>query len=68
MPFYIIHYNTFICDNCKEKADFILGKAVEVRKHGWAISKDYRKCYCPKCAPAFKSKGCCGRTQYKRIK
>lgn len=57
MPFYISKVFMFTCDYCGTQSEFILGKIVDVRKNGWAVSKDYRKCYCPKCAPKFRNVG-----------
>ena len=49
---------TFVCDHCKEKSVYDgLSKAADIRKRGWALSKDYKKCYCPKCAPKFRNVG-----------
>lgn len=60
MPFYIKKINVFECDLCGLKAEFILARNSDVRKEGWAISKDYRKCYCPKCKPMVTSVGAFG--------
>ena len=68
MPFYIEKRNVFICDNCGIRAEFILGHNREVRKYGWAISKDYQKCYCPSCRDMFTSVGCYGSPQTWRSK
>ena len=68
VPFYIEKTNVFKCDNCGYEARFKLGNNREVRKHGWAISKDYRKCYCPGCKDLFTSVGCQGRPQWYREK
>ena len=66
MPFHIEKTNVFKCDNCGFTATFKLGNNREVRKHGWAISKDYRSCYCPGCKDLFTSVGCMGTPQYYR--
>ena len=60
MPFYIKKTNVFKCDSCGFTAEFSLSENREVRKHGWAISKDYKKCYCPGCKDMFTSVGCYG--------
>lgn len=60
MPFYIKKTNVFKCDSCGFMAEFSLLENREVRKHGWAISKDYKKCYCPGCKDMFTSVGCLG--------
>lgn len=67
MGFYISKHFNFICDSCGRKESRILGKAVEIRKFGWAVAKDYRKCYCPTCRPMFISRGCCGKIQFNRL-
>ena len=51
----IYHYE---CDHCKKKAHYRdFGQARDIRKYGWALSKDYKKCYCPECAPKFRNVG-----------
>lgn len=57
MPFFIIQYTEYICDQCGYQEKIIVGRAVDARKKGWAISKDYKKCYCPKCAPQRRNVG-----------
>lgn len=48
----------FECDHCKKKVSYMtLSVARDVRKMGWALSKDYKKCYCPTCAPKFRNVG-----------
>lgn len=66
MPFYIEKKNIFICDNCGRKAEFTLANNRNVRKYGWAISKDYRSCYCPNCKDLYTSVGCQGLPTYCR--
>ena len=56
MPFYIVKYVQLICDHCGQREKKV-GYAKDARKDGWAISKDYVKCYCPKCAPMFRNVG-----------
>ena len=58
MPFRIVKYARFMCDQCgkQEEIEFIV-RVNEARKKGWAISKDYKKCYCPKCAPQRRNVG-----------
>ena len=65
MPFYIEKTNVFKCDSCGTEAAFVLGSNREVRKYGWAISKDYRKCYCPSCKELYTNVGCLGVPQRK---
>lgn len=43
---------TYKCDDCG--ADDAFTSYVKARSAGWAISKDYKHCYCPKCAPAHR--------------
>ena len=56
MPFYLVKYVRLICDYCG-RSEEKRGYAKDARKDGWAISKDYQKCYCPKCAPMFRNVG-----------
>lgn len=39
----------YICDDCGRENEFT--SYVKARKAGWAVAKDYSKCYCPTCAP-----------------
>ena len=40
----------YICDDCKQTTKkFTSHKAALAA--GWAVSRDYTKCYCPNCAP-----------------
>ncbi len=39
----------YICDDCGRTAEF--NGYRRARAAGWAISKQYTKCYCPDCAP-----------------
>ncbi len=55
MPFYPIKRYTFIFDDCGVSDYFRSHK--DARRHGWAVSKDYRKCYCPFCAAAHRNTG-----------
>lgn len=66
MPFYIEKLNIFKCDSCGFEAAFVLANNRDVRKRGWAISKDYKRCYCPECKDQFTSVGCLGTPQYYR--
>ena len=40
---------TYICDDCGREDAF--SSYVKARAAGWAVSKDYKACYCPNCAP-----------------
>lgn len=55
MPFFPTQDYFFQCDDCNLIQYIISPK--QARKNGWAISKDYKKCYCPKCAPAHRHTG-----------
>lgn len=66
MGFYIKKVNVFTCDLCGVTAEFILSRNSDVRKEGWAISKDYKKCYCPNCKPKVTSVGAYGGVAYWR--
>ena len=39
----------YICCDCGREDVF--GGYRQARAAGWAISKDYKNCYCPNCAP-----------------
>lgn len=39
---------TYTCDDCPAQAKFTGYK--KARAAGWAVAKDYSKCYCPTCA------------------
>lgn len=48
----------FSCDECGRLEEFSgLSNFREVRLFGWAISKTYKKCYCPNCAPEKRNVG-----------
>ncbi|MDE7181505.1 MAG: hypothetical protein K2O41_00550 [Clostridia bacterium] len=49
----------YTCDDCHETAVFRSYK--KARAAGWAISKDYKNCYCPECAPAHRLGGANGK-------
>lgn len=42
----------YICDDCGKKSVF--ASYVKARKARWAISNDYKRCFCPLCAPAHR--------------
>ncbi len=44
------------CDDCGETAQFSSYKKAR-KKGGWAVNKLYKKCWCPKCAPAHRNGG-----------
>lgn len=47
---------TYKCDDCGAEAEFTSYKlARTVGK--WAVSKDYKNCYCPDCAPDHRKGG-----------
>ena len=39
---------------------------VEARALGWAIAKDHKHCYCPKCAKVHRNTGCYGSADVQR--
>lgn len=46
----------YLCDRCKiVVVHFKSHKAAKAA--GWAISRDYTKCYCPACAPLQRNTG-----------
>ncbi len=40
---------TYCCDDCGRTDGF--SSYIKARAAGWAVAKDYSKCYCPNCAP-----------------
>ncbi len=40
------------CDDCGRENEFT--SYVKARSADWAVSKDYKRCYCPRCAPAHR--------------
>ena len=55
-----IQYYTYQCDNCKNKRKFYNGiqnHNKTARQTGWAVSRNLKNCYCPKCAPIFRNSG-----------
>lgn len=50
MPFHIVKRFYFVCDDCGHGEALNIYTAKKARQFGWSISKDYRKCYCPRCA------------------
>lgn len=42
----------YICDDCGQEARF--SGYQQARRAGWAVSKDYKNCYCPRCAPSHR--------------
>lgn len=56
----------YTCDDCTtEKAVFKSYK--KARAANWAISRDYKSCYCPECAPVHRLGGANGKTNAARI-
>lgn len=45
-----VSYFTLTCDNCRKKTEQVKTHQ-EAREKKWAISRDRKHCYCPKCAP-----------------
>lgn len=46
----------YLCDDCNKK----VGKFKSIKAAiaaGWAVSRDYTKCYCPTCAPFRRNVG-----------
>lgn len=56
MPFRIIKFYKFTCDKCGYTEGLNVKNGKRAREYGWAISKDYRKCYCPACADKMRKK------------
>ncbi len=45
----------YVCDDCGARCEFT--GYVKARRAGWAVSKDYKKCYCTACAPDHRNGG-----------
>lgn len=50
----------YICDDCGAVGEF--SSYIEARAADWAISRDYKTCYCPECAPPHRLGGANGKT------
>ena len=50
----------YICDGCGGNVNRFKSKK-EAKAAGWAISRDYKNCYCPNCAPMQRHVGRGGR-------
>lgn len=51
----------YTCDDCGTQDTF--SSYLKARAASWAISKDYKRCYCPECAPAHRLGGANGKTK-----
>lgn len=61
MPFYIKKNLVLTCEDCGHTETLKnVARTTDARKHGWSISKDYKKCYCPSCGWKHQSVGCRG--------
>ncbi len=45
----------YVCDDCTRMDEF--SSYIKARAAGWAVAKDYSKCYCPSCAPDHRRGG-----------
>ena len=45
----------FICEDCRNSGQF--KSLLAAKTAGWGISRDYRRCYCPDCAPRHRHTG-----------
>lgn len=50
---------TYICDDCRKNVCKFKSHKAAIAA-GWAISRDYTKCYCPDCAPYHRHVGRAG--------
>lgn len=50
----------YTCDDCGIKAVFKSYK--KARAAGWALSGNYKNCYCPECAPPHRLGGANGKS------
>ena len=49
MPFFTKKYISLYCDKCGKHEISDRYNVKNIRKDGWSVSKDYKKCYCPEC-------------------
>ena len=49
----------YLCDDCKKEVQQFKS-LMRARAAGWAISRDRKNCFCPKCAPRHRNVGCYG--------
>ena len=45
----------YICEDCRTIERF--KSILAAKAAGWGISRDYRRCYCPDCAPRHRHTG-----------
>lgn len=50
----------YICDDCGTVGEF--SSYIKARAANWAISRDYKTCFCPECAPPHRLGGANGKT------
>lgn len=50
----------YVCDDCARTGEF--SSYIKARASGWAVAKDYSKCYCPNCAPEHRRGGANGKS------
>lgn len=50
----------YTCDDCGARGEFT--SYVKARAASWAVSRDYKNCYCAECAPAHRLGGANGKT------
>lgn len=57
---------TYTCDDCGACGEF--ASYLKARAANWAISRDYKSCYCPECAPVHRLGGANGKRITRRHK
>ena len=60
------HGYKYTCEECKNI--IYQQNHTNVRKLGWAVAKDYKKCYCPNCAKKRRNVGRKGFQEDKQLK
>lgn len=50
----------YACDDCKNAVGRFKSRKAAI-KAGWAVSRDYLRCYCPNCAPFRRNVGKTGK-------
>lgn len=46
----------YLCDDCQKAVERFTSHKAAIAA-GWAVSRDYTKCYCPSCAPFRRNVG-----------
>ena len=53
----------YLCDDCRKVLEVFKSHKAAIAA-GWAVSRDYKNCYCPHCAPKHRHTGRGGAKSY----